>query len=154
MQSMIKLVSMYKFSFNFILLVLLINFNGHSQSIFGKWKTIDDETGKEKSIVEIYQSKDGKAYAKILQILEKDKQDKLCANCKGKNKNRPIKGLEIINGLIKDDDEWNGAKILDPKTGKEYKCIISLEEPTKLKVRGYIGFALIGRTQYWHKVEN
>jgi len=154
MQSMIKLVSMYKFSFNFILLVLLISFNGHSQSIFGKWKTIDDETGKEKSIVEIYQSKNGKAYAKILELLEKDKQDKLCTNCKGKNKNRPIKGLEIINGLIKDDDEWNSAKILDPKTGKEYKCIISLEEPTKLKVRGYIGFALIGRTQYWHKVEN
>ncbi|WP_291802444.1 DUF2147 domain-containing protein [Lutibacter sp.] len=151
---MIKLVSMYKSSFNFIVIVLTISFSSYSQSIFGKWKTIDDETGKEKSIVEIYQSRDGKAYAKILELLEKDKQDKLCTNCKGKYKNRPIKGLEIINGLIKDDDEWNGAKILDPKTGKEYKCIISLEEPTKLKVRGYIGFALIGRTQYWHKVEN
>lgn len=138
----------------FFLLFFIICFNSYSQSIFGKWKTIDDETGKEKSIVEIYQSKNGKAVAKILQILEKDKENKLCKKCKGLNKNKPIKGMEIINGLVKDGNEWNGAKILDPKTGKEYKCIISLEDPTKLKVRGYIGFALIGRTQYWYKVKN
>jgi len=138
----------------FLLLTFVICFNSNSQSIFGLWKTIDDETGKEKSIVEIYQSKDGKAFAKIIQLLEKDKENKLCKNCKGLNKNKPIKGMVIINGLTKDGSEWNEAKILDPKTGKEYKCTISLEEPTKLKVRGYIGFSFIGRTQYWYKVEN
>ena len=122
-----------------------------SQSIFGKWKTIDDETGNEKSIVEIYQ-KDGKAYAKIVQLLERGKEDKVCDECKGAKKNKPIKGMEIINGLSKDGDEWNDAKILDPKTGKEYKCYITLDGDNKLKVRGYVGFALLGRTQYWHKV--
>lgn len=123
-----------------------------SQSIFGKWKTIDDETGNEKSIVEIYQ-KDGKAYAKIVELLEEGKEDKVCEECKGAKKNKPIKGMEIINGLSKDGNEWNDAKILDPKTGKEYKCYITLEGDNKLKVRGYVGFALLGRTQYWHKVE-
>ncbi|GGK50817.1 MULTISPECIES: DUF2147 domain-containing protein [Flavobacteriaceae] len=123
-----------------------------SQSIFGKWKTIDDETGNEKSIVEIYQ-KDGKAYAKIVELLEKGKEDKVCEECKGAKKNKPIKGMEIINGLSKDGDEWNDAKILDPKTGKEYKCYITLDGTNKLKVRGYVGFALLGRTQFWHKVE-
>lgn len=137
-----------------LLLLILVSFNSNSQSIFGKWKTVDDETGKEKSIVEIYRSQNGKAFAKIIELLEKDKENKLCENCKGSNKNKPIKGMVIINGLTEDDDEWNDAKILDPKTGKEYKCYISLEEPSKLKVRGYIGFALIGRTQYWFKVEN
>ena len=126
-------------------------FISNGQSIFGKWKTIDDETGNEKSIVEIYKV-DGKAYAKIIQLLEKGKEDKLCENCKGDKKNKPIKGMVIINGLSEDDDEWNDAKILDPKTGKEYKCYITLDGNNKLKVRGYVGFALLGRTQYWHKV--
>ncbi len=130
---------------------LLITLNSNAQSIFGKWKTIDDETGKEKSIVEIYNVQ-GKAYAKVIQVLEKGKEDKICDLCTGANKNKPVKGMVIINGLSNDGDEWNNAKILDPKTGKEYKCYITLENNNKLKVRGYIGFALIGRTQYWHKV--
>lgn len=130
------------------ILAILISFTASSQTIFGKWKTFDEETGNEKSIVEIFK-KDGKAYAKILQLLEKGKENNLCENCSGSKKDQPIKGMEIINGLTEDDDEWNDAKILDPKTGKEYKCYITLEEDNKLKVRGYLGFSLIGRTQYW-----
>ena len=61
--------------------------------------------------------------------------------------------MEIIDGLTKDDDEWDSGKILDPKTGKVYKCILELEEVDKLKVRGYIGFSLIGRTQYWYRLK-
>lgn len=134
-----------------LMLFLAVSFNSYSQTIFGKWKTFDEETGNEKSIVEIYEQ-NGKAYGKILQLLEKGKENKLCENCSGAKKNQPIKGMEIINGLTKDDDEWNDAKILDPKTGKEYKCYIVLEEDNKLKVRGYLGFSLIGRTQYWTRM--
>lgn len=134
-----------------LVFVLLLSLNGYSQSITGKWKTIDDEIGKEKSIVEIYQT-NGKIYAKVLQLLTKGEENKVCENCQGANKNKPIKGMVIINGLTKDGDEWNGGKILDPKTGKEYKCYVTLESPDKLKVRGYLGFALLGRTQYWYKV--
>lgn len=130
---------------------LLLSVVIHSQSITGKWKTIDDETGKERSIVEIYES-EGKIYAKIVKLLEKSEENKVCENCKGANKNKPLKGLIVIDGLKKDGNEWNGAKILDPKTGSEYKCYITLEEPNKLKVRGYLGFALLGRTQYWYRV--
>ena len=135
-----------------LILILLLSITGNSQSIIGKWKTIDDETGKERSIVEIYQV-EGKIYAKIVKLLEKNEENKVCENCKGANKNKPLKGMIIINGLTKDGDEWNGAKILDPKTGNEYKCYITLEEPNKLKVRGYLGFALLGRTQYWYRVK-
>lgn len=130
---------------------LTIGFNSYGQTIFGKWKTYDEDTGKEKSIVEIYEQ-NGKAYAKILQLLEEGKENSLCENCSGAKKDKPIKGMEIIDGLSKDDDEWNDAKILDPKTGKEYKCYIILEENDKLKVRGYIGFSLVGRTQYWTRM--
>jgi len=126
--------------------------SAQSQSVVGKWKTIDDETGAAKSIVEIYQSK-GKVYGKVLQVLEKGKEDKVCEECKGDKKNKPIKGMVIIEGLSKNDEEWDGGKILDPKTGKEYKCTISLENENKLKVRGYVGFSLLGRTQYWTRVK-
>ncbi len=125
---------------------------GNAQSIFGKWKTIDDKTNKASSIVEIYKE-NGKAYAKILTLFDKEKKDNLCTECTGKDKNKPIVGLLIIKGLEKDGDEWNGGKILDPANGKKYKCYITLESKDKLKVRGYIGFALLGRTQYWYRVK-
>ncbi|MBS9768090.1 MAG: DUF2147 domain-containing protein [Flavobacteriaceae bacterium] len=138
----------YVITLGLLLFVGMLN----AQSIFGKWKTIDDETKQAKSIVKIYE-KDGKAYAQIITLLDEAKKGSLCKECSGKNKNQPIEGLVIINGLEKDGDEWNGGKILDPKTGKEYKCYLSLANPNKLKVRGYIGFALLGRTQYWERVE-
>lgn len=134
-----------------LIFILIVSFSSHSQSILGKWKTIDDETGKERSIVEIYQV-EGKIYAKIIKLLEKGEENKVCEKCRGDNKNKPLKGMVIINGLTKDGNEWNGGRILDPKTGNEYKCYLTLENPDKLKVRGYLGFALLGRTQYWHKV--
>lgn len=134
-----------------MLVLLLMVGIANAQSIFGKWQTIDDKTNEAKSIVEIYEQ-NGKAYAKVFEILESGKKGSLCTECNGTNKNKPIEGLMIINGLEKDGDEWNGAKILDPKTGKKYKCYITLEDENKLKVRGYIGFSLLGRTQYWERV--
>jgi uncharacterized protein (DUF2147 family) len=123
-----------------------------SQSVVGKWKTIDDETGKPKSIVEVYE-KSGKIYGKIVDILDPQKKDKLCTECTGDEKNKPVLGMVIVKGLQKDAEEYNGGSITDPVTGKKYKCFITLEGKDKLKVRGYIGFALIGRTQYWYRVK-
>jgi uncharacterized protein (DUF2147 family) len=127
-------------------------FNVQSQTVFGKWKTIDDETGQAKSIVEIYE-KSGKIYGKVIEIFEADKKNKVCEECSGEDKNKPIMGMVIIKGLTKDGDEYNDGQILDPKNGKLYKCFITLDGKDKLKVRGYIGFALIGRTQYWYRVK-
>ena len=62
-------------------------------------------------------------------------------------------GIIIIQGLKKNGDEYSGGKILDPQHGKYYKCYINLENENKLKVRGYIGISLFGRTQYWHRVK-
>ncbi len=135
-----------------LLLFIFMATTTNAQSILGKWKTIDDETGKAKSIVEIYQYKQ-KVYAKIVTLLDKKSKNKKCTECSGKDKNKPIVGLVIIRGLKKDGKEWNGGTILDPSNGKKYKCYITLEGKNKLKVRGFIGFALIGRTQYWYRVK-
>ncbi|MFK8269717.1 DUF2147 domain-containing protein [Capnocytophaga stomatis] len=134
------------------LLVFASMFALQAQSVLGKWKTIDDETGKEKSVVEIYE-KNGLIYGKLVELLEEKNKNAVCSACSGKNKNKPYLGLVIITDLKKDGDEWSGGKILDPKTGKEYKCYMALENSNKLKVRGYLGISLIGRTQYWQRVK-
>jgi len=124
-----------------------------SQSVIGKWKTIDDETGEAKSIVEIYE-KSGKIYGKVVDILREGHKKDVCVKCDGAEKNKPILGMVIINGLKKDGSEYNGGTILDPTSGKKYKCYVTLESPDKLKLRGYVGISLMGRTQYWTRVKS
>lgn len=123
-----------------------------AQDIFGKWKTIDDETGQEKSVVELYRD-NGKVYGKVVKILNKDRQDAKCDKCRGEKKDQPILGMVIVEGLEKDGDEYSGGSILDPNKGKEYRCKIWLDEddPNKLNVRGYVAFFF--RTQNWFRVK-
>lgn len=120
--------------------------------IEGKWKTIDDETGKPKSIVEIFKKSDGKYYGRILQLLAKPEHE-TCVKCTDDRKNKPLLGLEIIRGLKFVDGEFTGGSITDPKNGKTYKCNINKEGADQLNVRGYIGFSLIGRSQTWYRVK-
>jgi uncharacterized protein (DUF2147 family) len=123
-----------------------------AQSVIGKWKTIDDETGEAKSVVEIYE-KSGKLYGKVVEILRADHKKDVCSKCEGAEKNKPILGMVIISGLKKDGSEYNGGSILDPTNGKKYKCYIELDSADKLKLRGYVGISIMGRTQYWTRVK-
>lgn len=138
--------------FAIILVLLSINFYAQNRSVLGKWNTIDEVTGKAMSVVEIFEH-NNKIYGKIIEIINPKNRNKTCSNCPGDDQNKPILGLIIIKGLVKDGTEYNGGKILDPKSGKLYKCYIELETTDKLKVRGYLGFSLIGRTQYWERVK-
>ena len=125
-----------------------------AQSIFGKWKTIDDRSGKEKAVVEIYE-RDGEAYGRIAKILEEGKQDAVCTKCKGKDKNKPMVGIVVIKDMEKDDDgEWKGGRVFDPEHGVEVRGKIWLDEdnPNRLKVRGYLAF--LYRTQTWIRIDS
>lgn len=124
-------------------------------SAVGRWTTIDDETKKPKSVITIYEE-NGKLFGKIEKLFRdpKEEQNPVCDKCEGTLKDQPILGMVILRDLKKDDDEWTGGSILDPANGKTYKCKIAVEDGgKKLKVRGYIGMALIGRTQYWVRAE-
>jgi uncharacterized protein (DUF2147 family) len=134
-------------------LLFLVIGNVQSQSVIGKWKTVDDATGEAKSIVEVYE-KSGKVYGKIVEILREEHKKDLCTSCPGALKNKPILGMVIINDLKKDGKEYNSGTILDPTNGKVYKCFIALDSPDKLKLRGFVGISLLGRTQYWTRVRN
>jgi uncharacterized protein (DUF2147 family) len=124
----------------------------------GTWKTIDDESGQAKSIVEITEH-NGELQAHIVKLLNRSPADiardgdvALCKKCDGERKNKPVEGLNIMWGVRADDDVWDGGKILDPKSGKVYKVKLSmLDGGQKLNVRGYIGFSWVGRSQVWER---
>jgi len=125
-----------------------------AQSPIGKWKTIDDFENREKSIVEIYEQ-NGKLHGKIIKLfrLPDEDPDPVCDQCSGERKDQKVLGMEILWDLKKDGNEWNGGKVLDPKNGRVYDCYIEMESEDKLKLRGFIGFSLLGRTQYWYRSE-
>ncbi len=138
-----------------IVLIILISQSllGLSQSVLGKWKTIDDETGKAKSIVEVY-TKNGKIHGRIVELFREphEDQDPSCTHCEDDRKDQKLIGMDVIRDMVKDDDEWEDGTICDPKDGKIYDCKLWLNEddPDKLMVRGYIMFFY--RTQTWLRV--
>lgn len=135
----------------FVLFVPLLWCATLNAQVTGKWKTVDDTDGKEKSIVEIYE-KSGKLYGRVDRLLEAaDKTH--CDKCPGEQKGKPILGMVILQDLLKSHSGGTDGKILDPASGKTYSCFIELESQDKLKLRGYIGMPAFGRTQYWYRVK-
>lgn len=114
----------------------------------GRWKTIDDETGRVKSIVEIEQAADGTLRGTVAEVLHSDRgPNPTCDKCEGANKGKPVKGMTILWGLRQDGDAWSGGTILDPSKGKTYKSKAKMLAPDKLGVSGCIAF--ICREQTW-----
>ena len=138
-----------------IALLILFSLSGFAQAdkIVGKWKTIDDKDGSEKSIVIIYKAANGKFYGKIEKLFKEP--EKICTECQGTDKNKPVLGMVIINDMTEKEGKLTGGTIMDPKNGKVYKCNISLEKETeKLIVRGSLDkFGLLGRSQTWIRVK-
>jgi uncharacterized protein (DUF2147 family) len=121
----------------------------------GLWKTIDDESKAEKSQVRISEA-GGVLSGKIEKIADPSKQDSTCDKCSDERKDKPVLGMVIIRNAKADADKehWEGGDILDPNNGKVYKLRMKpIEGGKKLEVRGFIGLALLGRTQTWIRLE-
>lgn len=120
----------------------------------GVWKTVDDQTGEARSHIQIWEHK-GILYGKIIKLINPSEPNPLCDKCTGKKKDQPVLGMTIMWGLKSDEDsEWSDGHIMDPENGKTYGCKITIEKDGKiLKVRGFIGFSLLGRTQVWHRIK-
>ena len=125
----------------------------HAQTPVGVWKTIDDATGKEKSLVRITES-GGVLTGKIEKTMDASKADAKCDECTDSRKGQPVVGMTIIRNVKKADAMWEGGDILDPNNGKIYRVRLTpSEDNKKLEVRGYVGMPLLGRTQTWVRVE-
>jgi uncharacterized protein (DUF2147 family) len=131
-----------------ILLSNSIKAQNKADDIVGIWLTSGNEPAK----IQIYKSSD-KFYGKIIWLknpndngvpkTDKNNPDKI-------KKTNPIIGLALLSGFKFDgDDAWKGGVIYDPQNGKTYSCNISLKDKNTLKVRGYIGISLLGRTEVW-----
>lgn len=118
----------------------------------GTWTTIDDATGKPKSVVQITED-NGKLQGKVLEVLQSEQgPHPTCTKCEGERKDQPIEGMTIMWDVVKDGDSWDGGRILDPKSGKVYKVKLTpTDNGQKLDVHGYVGFSLLGRSQVWER---
>ena len=135
------------------LLMTVFTAQADMMSPVGTWKTIDDETGKAKSVVKIW-IEEGQLNGKIIELIEPEEENPVCDKCEDEHKDQPIVGLQFIWGLTEDDGVWDDGKILDPASGTVYSSKIEvIEEGKKLDVRGYVGFAFAGRSQVWHRAE-
>ena len=119
----------------------------------GLWKTIDDQTKQEKSLVRVA-DQGGVLSGRIEKLLAPDaKPDAKCDKCNDERKGQPVVGMTIIrNAKAGADGVWEGGDILDPNNGKVYKLRLKpLDDGKKLEVRGYIG--PFYRNQHWIRVE-
>jgi uncharacterized protein (DUF2147 family) len=119
-----------------------------ADDIVGFWLTHGEKPAK----VQVYRTGD-QFVGKIVWLqfpVENGKPKMDDKNPEETKRSQPLVGLVIMNSFKFDnDDEWNGGKIYDPQNGKTYSCYLSLKDKNTLKVRGYIGISLIGRTDYW-----
>ena len=126
-------------------------FGSESASPLGVWKTFDDKTGEARAIVKIY-DENGKLFGRIEQSFRPGATSRVCAVCTDERKNHPIIGLIIIRNMKLDGNEYAGGDILDPESGSVYRCKMHLEQGgSRLIVRGYVGFSLLGRSQTWQR---
>lgn len=140
---------MYKILTCFTLIFFCFSLS--AQEVTGEWKNFNKE-GKANSIIKVFE-KDGKIYGKVERILKEEDRDRVCTKCEGELKNEPVEGMLIMKGLEKDGDEYSGGTIVNPKTGKKYRCKIWLDEnnPDILKVRGYLAFFY--KTKTWERAD-
>ncbi|HKD05351.1 MAG TPA: DUF2147 domain-containing protein [Bryobacteraceae bacterium] len=118
----------------------------------GIWRTIDDITNKPRGLIRLYEQ-EGKLFGKIEASFDPAEAKEICDRCEGDRRNRPVIGLIVVRNMKKSGaNEYTGGDILDPDTGQVYKCRITLDDNgRRLIVRGYIGIALLGRSQVWFR---
>lgn len=117
----------------------------------GLWTQIDDETKKPRSLIRIENKNDELVgYIEKIFPFPNEEPREFCTKCKGEKKDKPLVGLQILWGLKGNGNNYEGGKILDPKNGTEYRCKMELiEGGQKLRVRGFVGVSLLGRSQTW-----
>jgi len=119
----------------------------------GRWRTVDDATGKVKSIVAI-REQNGKLYGTIEELFDPPVPHPTCYLCTGDLKDRPLVGLQILWDFVPDGTQWSGGQVLDPETGKIYRASMALEDGgKKLRLHGYFLVTLLGRTEHWLRAE-
>jgi len=147
-------------SFGFFVFPVLLAAGSAAQAVYapnsspvGRWKTVDDHTGKVKSIVEIHEE-NGRLYGTIEILFDPPVPHPTCYLCRGPKKDQALVGLQVLWGFQRNGNQWSGGQILDPENGRTYRASLALEDGgKKLRVHGYIGVSLLGRTEHWIRAD-
>ncbi|WHP06561.1 DUF2147 domain-containing protein [Acinetobacter corruptisaponis] len=139
----------------------VLSTGGFAATPEGYWKSIDDRTGEQLSIVEVKKKPDGTYTGTIVYrypILNGGATLTNCVKCPEPFKNKPILGLQIAWGLKEDPknpDHYIDGRVLEPKTGNIYKGKAQLSADGKrMRMRGYMGISALGRTQVWIRTDS
>ncbi len=119
----------------------------------GRWRTIDDATGQPRAVVRIF-ARDGRLYGIAERSLAQHPARTRCDECTDDRRGKPIIGMELMRDMAQDGEQWDGGTILDPESGRIYRCRMTLRDHgMRLAVRGYLGLSLLGRTQVWERID-
>ena len=128
-----------------------------NMNVQGYWQIIDDHTHLPTAVMQVF-AKQGKYYGRIAKIysVAGDKPTDVCHVCKGDRHDKPILGMILMQDMqYKKANFYDDGKILDPKSGHLYSCNMRITDAgQRLKVRGYFGFTLLGRTQTWLRLRS
>jgi len=135
-----------------IALLALICLPAFAADAVGRWRTIDDQTGEAKSIVEIERNAEGIYSGRIIELFNPSRPNPTCDQCSDDRKDQPITGMEIIRGMRESGtDAYSGGTILKPDEGKVYRSKMKLiDNGAKLEVSGCVLF--ICRSQTWERI--
>lgn len=132
----------------------------YAGSLEGYWRSIDDRTGEQLTIIEIRKAPDNTYRGKIVYIYPNVHGVVVthCVNCPPPYTGKPRLGLEVLTGLIEDPKRPNSfinGLIVESKTGKVYKGKARLNADGKhLNMRGYVGISALGRTTVWIRTDS
>ena len=144
-----------------VLVLLTLSVSAAAQSLptparayLGDWRVIDDESGDAQAILRIYEA-DGKVHGRVIRSLTSAAASGpvLCQDCEGEFEGADLREVPILRDMEWDGDGFSGGRIFDPRSGRGYRCAMTLTDADRLRVRGYVGIRALGRTQVWERAE-
>ncbi len=119
----------------------------------GLWQTVDDRTHQPKGEVRLF-TRDGRLFGQITRVFDSKDAASRCDDCTDERKGQKIEGLLILREMKPAHGEYEGGDILDPDTGRVYRCRLRVTDGGQhLVVRGFLGISLLGRSQTWTRVD-
>lgn len=124
----------------------------------GTWKTYDDKTGKPNGKIELYLYK-GSIKAKVLEGANVYNPDGSLAydkkNPDPKKRNKTIKGMNFMYGFVWNPEKgsFEKGKVYDTRSGNTYSAKLVLVDRNKIKLTGYLGITLFGKSVYWTRIK-